>query len=711
MGPPKGKDADLAQQDVLQAVVLADSFAAHFRPITFEMPKVLMPLANLPMIEYTLEFLAAGGVQEVFIFCCAHAEEVEKYIASSQLEQRLATVKVHVLVATGACTSAGDALREVEARGVIKSDFVLVPGDVVANLSLAPLIAAHKARREIDREAVLTTVLARVPLSHRARRAGEAKLVALKGETGRLIMYDDVRRRDWQHKVRLPMGLLQESDKLLLHADLYDTHIDVCTPDFLALLQDNFDWQDLRRDAIPGILGQFEMLGKTIYTQVLANDSYAARVHDPHTYDVVSRDIIQRWAFPLVPDANLLPGTTYRHSGHCVYREAGVTLARSSSLVRNCVVGGGTTIGERTTVEDSVIGPNCKIGQGVTIVGSYLWGNVTVADGASLHGCICCDHVNVESGAMVAPGCVLGQRVKVGASRGLPRYARFWAPDADTSARAAEEEADDEEEEEDEEEDGDDMENSRRSEGARTKAATEEALSKGGGAALLGSSDGTLWKVVPAAVSMGFERSRDVWEGPVPGEESEEEEEEMEALEDAEADGELAFATEVGDTVKRAMASDHTVDNLALEINSLKFAQNRTFADCVRAMVPALLGEPSLSTGSKKERVAVLKKMAKRWLKPLLARFIQSNADRSALLESSVSACAPSEALLENFEQLLHLLYDDDLLPEETILGWAEEAEGADEGDDEKKCFDSAKNMIDWLRSDDDDEEDDEEDD
>ena len=123
------------------------------------------------------------------------------------------------------------------------------------------------------------------------------------------------------------------------------------------------------------------------------------------------------------------------------------------------------------------------------------------------------------------------------------------------------------------------------------------------------------------------------------------------------------------------------------------------------------MGEPSLSTGSKKERVAVLKKMAKRWLKPLLARFIQSNADRSALLESSVSACAPSEALLENFEQLLHLLYDDDLLPEETILGWAEEAEGADEGDDEKKCFDSAKNMIDWLRSDDDDEEDDEEDD
>ena len=283
MSDKKGKkeDADLAQQDVLQAIVLADSFASNFRPITYEKPKVLLPLANLPMIEYTLEFLAAGGVQEIFIFCCAHADAVESYVKESKLARLARPVRLRVIRASSNVTSAGDALREMDALAVIKSDFILVPGDVVSNLSLAPLVAAHKARKETDRDAVLTTVMARVPTSHRARRAGEAKLVALSGETGRLVMYDEVGKGDWEHKVRIPMSMMMEADKLELHSDLYDTHIDVCTPDFLALCSDNFDWQDLRRDMIPGVLGQFEYLGKTIYTHVTTTE-YAARARSAH---------------------------------------------------------------------------------------------------------------------------------------------------------------------------------------------------------------------------------------------------------------------------------------------------------------------------------------------------------------------------------------------------------------------------------------------
>ena len=190
--PPKQGDADLRQETKMQAIVLADSFAKNFRLVTLEMPKMLMPLASLPMIEYTLEFLATAGVQEVFIFCCSHGEQIQRYVRDTQLERRLGTLKLHVTQAQGQCYSAGDALREVEALGVIKSDFVLVPGDVVANMQLAPVIAAHKTRRETqDRDTVLTTLMKRVPPHHRSRRAGEHMIVALAGETGRLLLYEE----------------------------------------------------------------------------------------------------------------------------------------------------------------------------------------------------------------------------------------------------------------------------------------------------------------------------------------------------------------------------------------------------------------------------------------------------------------------------------------------------------------------------------------
>ena len=707
---PKKSDEDLAQQEVLQAVVLADSFASNFRPVTFTQPKVLMPLANVPMIEYTLEFLAAGGVQEIFIFCCAHADAVERYVKESKLVRRLATVRVHVLVSQGLCTSAGDALREVEARGVIKSDFVLVPGDVVANLSLAPLVAAHKARREVDREAVLTTVMARVPAAHRVRRAGEAKLVALSGETGRLIMYDDVGRRDWKHKARLPISLLQEADRLELHADLYDTHIDVCTPELLVLLQDNFDWQDLRRDMLPGILGQFEYLGKTMYTHVLSTDTaseYAARVHDPHTYDVVSRDIIQRWAYPLVPDANLLPDRSYRCYAHTVYKETGVTLARSATLVRDCVVGGGATIGERTTVEASVIGRGCTVGAGVKIVGSYLWEGVTVEDGVTLHGCICGDGVVIKKGAAVPPGCVLSAGVVVGGGVTLPRYARFLAP--------GEPHEDEDEDDEDDDDDDDDDDEAGADEGGaaagdssgawRRATAAATAQANAANATPLGSDgQGRLWRVVPTPLSIGHERPPA--EGPVVGEESEDEEEEMVEADD-DVDG---FAVEVEDTVHRAVASDHTVDNLALEIKGLKFSHHRTFSDCVLAIVPALLCEEGLASKTKKERVAWLKARTKRW-GSLLTKFIQGAVEQKALVEALVDMCGAC-GLVDVFVHFLNDLYDRDILPQEVILAWADEAEEEeDDGSADARCLANAKDMIEWLREPDDDDDDDDDDD
>lgn len=49
----------------------------------------LLPLANTPIIEYTLEFLVHVGVQDVILYCGTHADQVEHYIESVNRRRQL----------------------------------------------------------------------------------------------------------------------------------------------------------------------------------------------------------------------------------------------------------------------------------------------------------------------------------------------------------------------------------------------------------------------------------------------------------------------------------------------------------------------------------------------------------------------------------------------------------------------------------------------
>jgi translation initiation factor eIF-2B subunit epsilon len=51
------------------AGMLCGVLPQRFRPITVEKPKVLLPLVNVPLLEYTLEWLALNKVEEVRFFC------------------------------------------------------------------------------------------------------------------------------------------------------------------------------------------------------------------------------------------------------------------------------------------------------------------------------------------------------------------------------------------------------------------------------------------------------------------------------------------------------------------------------------------------------------------------------------------------------------------------------------------------------------------
>lgn len=107
----------VSKEDVTQAVLVADSFDDEFVPITNELPLVslgliynrfqcistclinlqsLLPVANTPLIDYTLEFLSLGGIEETFIFCCNHVESIKNHIRFVALYNCWRTLVIYV---------------------------------------------------------------------------------------------------------------------------------------------------------------------------------------------------------------------------------------------------------------------------------------------------------------------------------------------------------------------------------------------------------------------------------------------------------------------------------------------------------------------------------------------------------------------------------------------------------------------------------------
>ncbi|KAL9602928.1 MAG: hypothetical protein Q9219_001453 [cf. Caloplaca sp. 3 TL-2023] len=409
----KSKPQEEQKEESLQAVVLADSYETRFAPLTLERPRCLLPLANTPLLEYTLEFLARAGIQDVFIYCGIHPEQVEEYINISKWKLPSSPFKTLVILKSDG-TSVGDAMRDLDSRGLITGDFLLVTGDVVTSISLEPALERHRGRREKDKNAIMTMILREAAIEHRTRATNHKPVFVIDPTVDRCLHYEEIHTsgNNGRH-VCLEPDILSAHAEIEVREDLVDCQIDICTPDVLGLWSDNFDYQAVRSSFLFGVLKDYELNGKTIHTHIVA-DQYAARVRSLRAYDAVSRDVTGRRTFPLCPDSNLVQGQGYRYTERRAYQESPIGLGMTSKVGNGSVIGRHTTIGEGATISSSTLGRGCRVGRNACIEDSYLWDNVIVGEGSTVKGAVIAEGVSIGKGCSIETGALLSFNVRIG---------------------------------------------------------------------------------------------------------------------------------------------------------------------------------------------------------------------------------------------------------------------------------------------------------
>ena len=641
----------------LQAIVLADSFGTQFRPITLERPKMLLPLVNVPMLEYTLEFLQSSGVKEILLFCSWHANQYDEYIKNSP---KWSSDVVKIL-SFPKCLNAGDALREIDSLDVVKSDpFILLSGDVVANINLMDIVEKHKARRKESKSNIMTMMFMRAHANNRVRPLEDDLTLVVDAATGQLLQYDDSSDKTC---VSFPdASSFKEHPRVRVRYDLLDCHVDVCSPEMLASIADNYDYKDLRADYVHNEVRNTDLGYRIFAHEIGGANEYAARVQDLWTYDAISKHIIKRWTYPLVPDLNWAAenNSTYALRRDFLYREAGTTVSRSCRLENGCVLGCGTVVGDNVHIERSVIGKNCKIEAGAKIINSYLWDGASVGENSVVEYSFLCDDASVGKNCHVKRGCVLSFGVRVEDGKVSHEFARYTNVSSENwglvrrAMRSGSFHTKDAEDAEPEEKkrvrwmpnldrNPSDMSNPDDASSSPlpawvgdTDVSAQLSPPNSPHAASIKQVASPKKSFRIRVSSMGafeLEKQRSqLWETFTDAELGMfDESDEDNCDEDGEQHDFGARASHFVRGVAENLDTDGSVENIALELNGFKFAENRTFSDCIWAILAHIVRN--------KFCLADIKDAFALWSEILL-KFLISPFEESALLDGLERFCA-----------------------------------------------------------------------
>src|SRR4051794_1209071 len=136
----------------MRAVVMAGGEGSRLRPMTANLPKPLLPVANRPVMEHVLRLLKRHGHTETIVTVQFLASLVRNYFGDGDelgMSLQYATEETPLGTA-GSVKNAEDALRD--------EPFLVISGDALTDIDLTEMMKFHR-----DRGALVTIGLKRVP--------------------------------------------------------------------------------------------------------------------------------------------------------------------------------------------------------------------------------------------------------------------------------------------------------------------------------------------------------------------------------------------------------------------------------------------------------------------------------------------------------------------------------------------------------------------
>ncbi len=333
----------------MQAVILVGGEGTRLRPLTVGTPKPMLPLVNVPFIEYIVGLLKSHGIDEIILSAGYLPTAFDAHLGDgNELGVKLTYVTEETPLGTGG------AVKNVEKH--LKGTFIVLNGDILTNLNISQLIEYHQAKKAV---ATLTLTSVDDPTAY--------GLVPI-DTTGRVLEF--LEKPSWDE----------------VTTDLVNAGTYVLEPEVLELIPpgENYSFE---RGLFPLLVDRgAQIVG-------FPSSAYWLDIGTPAKYLQAHRDIL---------DGQLGSDFLGREIKRNVWAGEG-TLIDDAAVVfgplvmgRNCRVEAHATVFGHTSLADG-----CVVGEGARLEGCVLADGVQVGQGA------------VIKNSIIAAGAVIGNKVHI----------------------------------------------------------------------------------------------------------------------------------------------------------------------------------------------------------------------------------------------------------------------------------------------------------
>ena len=364
----------------MKAIILVGGEGLRLRPLTCNVPKPMVPIANKPFLEHMLDNLKRHHIDEVILAICYLPDFIQRHFGDGgSFGMRLTYAVEQVPLGTGGAVK--------NAQRFLDDTFVVFNGDIFSDINLTDMIEFHRSH-----EAKATIALTPVedPTAYGVVETDP------QGNVKRFI-----EKPSWENVTTN-----------LINAGTY-----VLEPEVLDLVPFG-TYCMLERGLFPDLVEQgISFLG-------YRSSSYWIDIGIPQDYLKLHHDILMGKAIARFPGKSIADdiwvekGCNIHHSAKLIGPMVigkGCTIEQDVRISGPVVLGDGCIIRQSSTIDEAVLWQNVKLGKDVTVRNSVVGNNSVIGDNTwVIDGSIISDNVAIgncnklEHGIRIQPGSTIG---------------------------------------------------------------------------------------------------------------------------------------------------------------------------------------------------------------------------------------------------------------------------------------------------------------